>query len=258
MAQLLSPGGPRPPDVVTVADLLSRNAPVPVKIPGSEQAPAVPVESLLRREGHDPGAEPREQSTARRLVVRGAAVVAGTALVAGSAFGGAVIVQTFLGEPGPLADPAPAAPTTDAPTTDAAPGALVDRAAATNGLDAGTGAPTSWAEVAFPTPAVGTARTAQRAAAAPGSPAPVTAAPAAKEASRKKSGQKESAQKESAQKESAQKDTAPTGTAPTGTGAPKAESAQTTTSTPATSSKSSGGGLLGEVVGGLGGLLGLG
>jgi hypothetical protein len=148
VAQLVSRRGPRPLDVLTVADLLSRNAPVPAKILYSEPAPAVSVDSLLRREGlAGKDAEAPSNGLARR-----GAIVAGTLVAAGSVFGIAVATDVSLIAPAPTESslPEPAVPV-DSSTFASGAGVLIDRAAATPGeLDAGTAASVSWSEVAFP------------------------------------------------------------------------------------------------------------
>jgi hypothetical protein len=182
----------------------------------------VSVGSLLRREGRasdagpdgtEPGENEGTRGSARSAAVRGATIVAGTALVAGSAFGGAVLVETFFLDPAPTAGAAPAAtPSEDVPA--ATPGALVDRASA--GPDAGTGAPTAWTEVAFPTAAKAVAggRSAAAPVTAPPSAAPTArSTPAASAAEEKQSDQEETTKKESSKKESAATPTASASTA---------------------------------------------
>jgi hypothetical protein len=252
VAQLVSPGRPRPSGSVTVADLVSRNAPVPVRILGSEPAPAVPVGSLLRREGRAPGAEPDgnegPRSTVRGAVVRGATIVAGTALVAGSAFGGAVLVETFLLDPEPAARTAPAANAPDE-TPAATSGALVDRAAA--GPDAGTGAPTAWTEVAFPTApetVVGGRAATPPGTASPSAASPARSSPAASSADHEESDQEGTSTEESTEQEPA-------------TPATSASTAGSTSDEPAPSSGGTAeqeSGLIGTVVDTAQGLLGLG
>jgi hypothetical protein len=151
VAQLVSPGGPGPSGVLTVADLLSRNAPLPVKILGSQTAPPVSVGSLLRREGLDDA-----PVASRRAALRGGAIAAGTLLAAGSVYGAVLLADHSVPEQTPLAGPDPRPALLDTPAAPAAtaPVVPVDRAAATTGgLDAGTGAPTTWSDVAFPRPA---------------------------------------------------------------------------------------------------------
>jgi hypothetical protein len=174
VAQIVSRGGPRTASagVVTVADLLSRNAPVPVRIPVDDTRPGVTVGSLLRREGRAPHAvdrpvqpRPHQQAdesavaspTGKRVLARRGAVAAGTLLVAGSVFGAAALTDASSnggqdGVTGPYpgqgrldaAGDLAAGPAARQPTT------VIDPTAVSGALDAGTAAPQSWIPVAFP------------------------------------------------------------------------------------------------------------
>jgi hypothetical protein len=162
--------------VVTVADLLNRNAPVPVAFDDEEDAGrGISVGSLLRREGRAPHAidrpiHPRahqqsddagdKPATDRSAHVRRGAIAAGTLLAAGSVFGAAV-----------LAEVAPATGTQDPPTNGTYPGqglldpdnplvppagtVQLDQAASVNALDPGAAAPTAWVPIAFPSALAG-------------------------------------------------------------------------------------------------------
>jgi hypothetical protein len=160
--------------VVTVADLLNRNPPVPVRIePVDDTGHGISVGSLLRREGRAPHAvdrpvqprphqqpaeEPEKPVADRLAMVRRGAVTAGALLAAGSVLGAA-----FLTEMGPTAatvqDPPADGPYPGQGLLD--PGAgnslvpsagtvQLDQAASVNALDPGAPAPTSWVSVAFP------------------------------------------------------------------------------------------------------------
>lgn len=169
MAQMVS-RGPRAAatGVLTVADLLSRNAPVPARIALDETTAVVSVGALLRREGRAPHAidrpvqprvrpeddeEPPAGITARR--VRRAAVAAGTLLAAGSVFGAAVLTDassTRTDAQGALDGSYPGQGLLDQAGQPLAPPGVVviDPAAASGALDPGA-ASMSWAPVAFPT-----------------------------------------------------------------------------------------------------------
>ncbi len=184
MAQMVSRGGSRlaPVSVVTVADLLSRNAPVTTKLDVNESGTGVSVGSLLRREGRAPHAldrpvQPRahqefegadEPTTVHAVVepagksaiVKRGAVAAGALLAVGSVLGAAALTEiapTGTEAQGAQGDgwagqgrldkssAAPVLPTAS----------VIDPSAATDSLDAGTAAPTSWVPVAFPTAIAG-------------------------------------------------------------------------------------------------------
>lgn len=172
MAQFASHGGPRSSaSILTVADILSRNAPVPVKILGSQTTPPLSVGSLLRREGRAPDGVERSRAArtgvtdgattvvasataeaAPRLVVRRGALAAGALLAAGSVFGLTVLNDTAaVSDPTPSSGPYAGQGILDnTATTPAAPGVVITPTAATSGLDAGMSAPSAWAPVAFP------------------------------------------------------------------------------------------------------------
>jgi hypothetical protein len=178
-----------PAGVVTVADLLSRNAAVTTKLPvvAETATTGVSVGSLLRREGRAPHTpdrpvQPRGHQqidppkpdvpsaatadsapTAKKTAVKRGAVAAGAILAVGSVVGAAV-----LSEVAPTGTEAQGATTTDnsypgqgrlsanqpeAPVLPAA--GIVDSAAAGDVLDAGTAPPTSWTPVAFPSAVAG-------------------------------------------------------------------------------------------------------
>ncbi|MFC4948024.1 hypothetical protein [Pseudonocardia sp. GCM10023141] len=206
MAQMVSNGRPRsvPAGVVTVADLLNRNAPAPARPrppapPRNPPAPprnsAVSVDSLLRREGLDtqpvPAAAPPARSRAKesgpvkeksprargsvveaggRHVVRASAVAVGTLLAAGSVFGTAVVTDTAHSTNDAAANGTqpgsyPGAGRLDAPAAAvAAPQAPVVDQATPGPLDAGIAPPKSWTPVAFPNAAGGASRAATPAA----------------------------------------------------------------------------------------------
>src|SRR5918998_3727844 len=106
VAQILYRDGSDAPatEVLTVADLLSRNAPVPAR--ADADTGGISVGALLRREGRAPHAvdrplQPRphqqaadeEGGTDRRIHVRRGAVAAGALLAAGSMFGAAMLTD---------------------------------------------------------------------------------------------------------------------------------------------------------------------
>jgi hypothetical protein len=159
--------------VITVADLLSRNAPAPLR-EGDPDTDGISVGALLRREGHAPRAadrpvqpRPRQQQASsdddgrpdRRVLVRRGAIAAGTLLAAGSVLGATLftdVVPTVNQAPTPggeddggaypgqgLLDP-------EGPVGAPADPVVIDQAAATDPLDPGTAAPTDWVPVAFP------------------------------------------------------------------------------------------------------------
>jgi hypothetical protein len=157
--------------VLTVADLLSRNARVPVKDDEPETG-GISVGALLRREGRAPRAadlplQPRphqeradeEVGAGRRTLVRRGAIAAGTLVAAGSVFGAAMLTDvtpTANQAPGTggaeddgsypgqgLLDP-------DAPVVTPPDSVVIDQAASTDPLDPGTPAPSDWVPVAFP------------------------------------------------------------------------------------------------------------
>jgi hypothetical protein len=170
---------------VTVADLLSRHAPVPPRIDADDEpTQVISVDALLRREGHVPQpaerpAEPRgqrdrkaepakEQDGDRRKVARRGAVAAGTLLVAGSVVGATTLIDftpTATTTPAPqggdthdgsypgqgLLDQAPENVLPPPPDT-----AVIGPAAVADPLDPGTPAPSSWVPVAFPDAAAAT------------------------------------------------------------------------------------------------------
>ena len=181
-----------PAGVVTVADLLSRNAAVTTKLPVVTETATtgVSVGSLLRREGRAPHTvdrpvQPRGHqqidppkadapsvaaaaavadpaSTAKKTAVKRGAVAAGALLAVGSVVGAAV-----LSEVAPTGTEAQGATTNnsypgqgrlnasqpEAPVLSAS--GVVDSAAAGDVLDAGTAPPTSWTPVAFPSAVAG-------------------------------------------------------------------------------------------------------
>jgi hypothetical protein len=157
--------------VLTVADLLSRNAPVPVKDDEPETG-GISVGALLRREGRAPRAadlplQPRphqeradeEVGAGRRTLVRRGAIAAGTLVAAGSVFGAAMLTDVT-----PTANQAPGAGGAeddgsypgqglldpDAPVVTPPDSVVIDQAASTDPLDPGTPAPSDWLPVAFP------------------------------------------------------------------------------------------------------------
>lgn len=173
MAQMGSRGGSRPvpAGLVTVADLLDRNAPAPARegSTADDGTSFVTVGSLLNREGRTtravrPAAEAAAAKRAaaavpagdtdRAAFVRRGAVAAGALLAAGSVFGAAALTDTTLS--GPLAsggDNYPGQGRLDAPGAFPPAAAVIGDTATTNALDAGTGAPTAWVPIAFPSAA---------------------------------------------------------------------------------------------------------
>lgn len=165
MAQMVSRGGLRrnPHGVVTVADLLNRNARSADRAPGHTPGPflAIPVWSLLRREGRLPrpadgtatagAAKPRLSPTTAR---RGAAA-AGVLLAAGSVLATMALTDVEPGSAvaGEAGDGTgyPGQGLLDRSDALAAPGAtsLIGPAALQDMLDA-PAAPMSWLPVAFP------------------------------------------------------------------------------------------------------------
>jgi hypothetical protein len=177
-----------PAGVVTVADLLSRNAAVTTKLPVVTETATtgVSVGSLLRREGRAPHTvdrpvQPRGHQqidppkaaapaaaaadpapTAKKTAVKRGAVAAGALLAVGSVVGAAVLSEvaptgteaqgatTDNSYPGQgrLSSSQPEAPVLAA-------SGVVDPAAAGDVLDAGTAPPTSWTPVAFPSAVAG-------------------------------------------------------------------------------------------------------
>jgi hypothetical protein len=179
VAQILYRDGSDAPatEVLTVADLLSRNARVPVKDDEPETG-GISVGALLRREGRAPRAadrplQPRphqeradeEVGSGRRALVRRGGIAAGTLVAAGSVFGAALLTDVT-----PSANQAPG--TGGAADNGAYPGqglldpeapvvtppdsVVIDQAAATDPLDPGTPAPSDWVTVAFPGAQAGT------------------------------------------------------------------------------------------------------
>lgn len=176
-----------PAGVVTVADLLSRNAAVTTKLPVVTETATtgVSVGSLLRREGRAPHTvdrpvQPRGHQQidppkadvpsaattdpapdAKKTAVKRGAVAAGAILAVGSVVGAAV-----LSEVAPTGTEAQGATTNSYPgqgrlnaSQPAAPvlstAGIVDSGAAGDVLDAGTAPPTSWTPVAFPSAVAG-------------------------------------------------------------------------------------------------------
>ncbi|OLS97666.1 hypothetical protein BJF90_42490 [Pseudonocardia sp. CNS-004] len=107
--------------MITVADLLSRNAPAPLR-EGDPDTDGISVGALLRREGRAPRAadrpvqpRPRQQQAPsddddgrpdRRVLVRRGAIAAGTLLAAGSVVGATLftdVVPTVNQRPPPVA-----------------------------------------------------------------------------------------------------------------------------------------------------------
>ena len=173
-----------PAGVVTVADLLSRNAAVTTKLPVVTETATtgVSVGSLLRREGRAPhtvdrpvqprghqqidppkadvvvSAEAAPVPAAKKTAVKRGAVAAGAILAVGSVVGAAVLSEvaptgtdaqgatnSYPGQ-GRLNASQPEAPVLSG---------VVDSAAAGDALDAGTAPPTSWTPVAFPSAVAG-------------------------------------------------------------------------------------------------------
>ena len=168
-----------PAGVVTVADLLNRNAPVPVKIEVDDAVTqTISVGTLLRREGRAPhaadrplqprghegegeAAEKAEKSADdRRVLVRRGAIAAGTLLAAGSVLGAAVLTDVVPTGQDVQADGAqdgaggayPGQGLLDGQDGVAAP-PVIDPASVQ--LDAGTAPPDSWIPVAFPSALAG-------------------------------------------------------------------------------------------------------
>jgi hypothetical protein len=159
-------------EVITVADLLSRNAPAPVREVEPDTG-GISVGALLRREGRAPHSADRplqlrpqqpapaagEGGTDRRVLVRRGAIAAGTLLAAGSVLGAALLTDVM-----PTANqaPAPGGAEDDGPYAGqglldpegpvAAPqdSVVIDQAAARDPLDPGAPAPSDWVPVAFP------------------------------------------------------------------------------------------------------------
>ncbi len=165
--------------VVTVADLLNRNAPVPVEFDDEDDTGrGISVGSLLRREGRAPHAidrpiQPRahqqadddagaEPATDRHARLRRGTIAAGTLLAAGSVIGAAILTEV---------GPTTGTDALDPPTDGTYPGqglldpdnplgppvgtVQLDQAASINTLDPGTAAPTSWVPIAFPSALAG-------------------------------------------------------------------------------------------------------
>ncbi|WP_345612679.1 hypothetical protein [Pseudonocardia adelaidensis] len=162
--------------MITVADLLSRNAPAPFREADPDIEPdteGISVGALLRREGRAPRAadrplqpRPRQQAARddeggsdRSVLVRRGAIAAGTLLAAGSVLGAALLTDVT---PTANQTPAPGGAEDDAPYPGqglldpegpvAAPpdSVMIDQAAARDPLDPGTPAPSDWVPVAFP------------------------------------------------------------------------------------------------------------
>jgi hypothetical protein len=188
VAQLLTERGSStsPAGVITVADLLSRYAPDPVADVEPATTP-VTVDSLLRREGHEPhtAARPVDARAARQPAtrptgdadhahagddageatavpaarrgpaLRRGAIAAGILLAAGSVFGATAVVSTSSSPAGEVPPPAGGYPGQGLldPQQQAPSGAIptvVDNTAQSDPLDPGTGAPTAWMPTAFP------------------------------------------------------------------------------------------------------------
>src|SRR5918998_2694790 len=106
VAQILSGDGSDAPatEVITVADLLSRHAPVPVQRQEPDTG-GISVGAPLRREGRAPHSHrlqlrPQQQTpssdeggASRRVLVRRGAIAAGTLLAAGSVLGAAMLAD---------------------------------------------------------------------------------------------------------------------------------------------------------------------
>ena len=174
MAQIRFGDGSDAPatEVITVADLLSRNAPAPVREVEPDTG-GISVGALLRREGRAPHADrplqlrphqpqPRadaEDGPDRRVLVRRGAIAAGTLLAAGSVLGAALLTDVA-----PTANQNPAAGGTEddgpyagqglldpeAPVAAPQDSVVIDQAAARDPLDPGAPAPSDWVPVAFP------------------------------------------------------------------------------------------------------------
>ncbi len=172
MAQILSSDGSDAPatEVITVADLLSRHAPVPVQRQEPDTG-GISVGALLLREGRAPHSDrlqlrPQPQASAggeggtdRRVMVRRGAIAAGTLLAAGSVLGAAMLADVT-----PTANQTPATGGGDgdgpyagqglldpeAPLAAAPDSVVIDQAAARDPLDPGAPPPSDWVPVAFP------------------------------------------------------------------------------------------------------------
>jgi hypothetical protein len=175
VAQILYRDGSDAPatEVITVADLLSRNAPAPVREVEPDTG-GISVGALLRREGRAPRAadrplQPRprqeaapaegEHRTDRRVLVRRGAIAAGALVAAGSVLGAALLTDIE-----PTANQAPATGGADDDGPYAGQGLLdpdgpvaappdsvvIDQASARDPLDPGSPAPSDWVPVAFP------------------------------------------------------------------------------------------------------------
>jgi hypothetical protein len=171
VAQILSGDGSDAPatEVITVADLLSRHAPVPVQRQEPDTG-GISVGALLRREGRvphpdrlqlrpQPEAASGEGGTDRRVMVRRGAIAAGTLLAAGSVLGAAMLADVT-----PTANQTPATGGGDdggpysgqglldpeAPLAAAPDSVVIDQAAARDPLDPGAPPPSDWVPVAFP------------------------------------------------------------------------------------------------------------
>jgi hypothetical protein len=173
VAQILPRDGSdaRATEVITVADLLSRNAHAPVR-EAEPDTSGISVGALLRREGRIPHdvdrplqPRPRRQATddksgaGRRALVRRGAIAAGTLLAAGSVVGAAILTDVApTANQGADADgaeddsPYPGQGLLD-PEDPAGtqPGTVsIDQAAASDPLDPGAPASSDWVPVAFP------------------------------------------------------------------------------------------------------------
>jgi hypothetical protein len=172
VAQILSGDGSDAPatEVITVADLLSRHAPVPVQRQEPDTG-GISVGALLRREGRAPHSDrlqlrPQQQAPAsdegrtdRRILVRRGAIAAGTLLAAGSVLGAAMLADVAptanqgpatggAEDDGPYAGQGLLDP--EAPIAAPQDSVVIDQAAARDPLDPGTAAPSNWVPVAFP------------------------------------------------------------------------------------------------------------
>lgn len=195
MAQMVSRGGLRrnPHGVVTVADLLSRNARSADRAPGHSPGPflAIPVGSLLRREGRLPrpadgtagAAKPRlSRTTARRGAVAAGVLLAAGSVLATMALTDVEPVSAVAGEAGDGTG-YPGQGLLDRGDALAAAGgtALIGPAALRDALDAGSAAPMTWQPVAFPgatgAPSSGAAAAPGSATTRPPAPAPVDLGP---------------------------------------------------------------------------------
>ena len=172
MAQILSGDGSDAPatEVITVADLLSRHAPVPVQRQEPDTG-GISVGALLRREGRAPHSDrlqvrPQQQAPAsneggtdRRILVRRGAIAAGTLLAAGSVLGAAMLADVAptanqgpatggAEDDGPYAGQGLLDP--EGPVAAPQDSVVIDQAAARDALDPGAAAPSNWVPVAFP------------------------------------------------------------------------------------------------------------